>query len=96
MKTSKIKSKPKNTAGKPPSGSLHSACSVFVDAWNALEAAETALCDAARPHLEACKTIDDYYELIEKLPRRYRGVRRIYEVIERMADKQNVQENPTP
>jgi hypothetical protein len=29
MKTSKIKSKLENTAGQPPSGSLHSACSQF-------------------------------------------------------------------
>lgn len=76
-------------AGEAPGASsiLSERCVSFVEALNALDAAEHALWDAVRPELETCRTVDDYQALIEKLPRRCRGVRRIYEAIERLGDK---------
>jgi hypothetical protein len=64
---------------------LDNAITEFIKAYEALQVVEIQLCDAVRPELVKCKNAEDYYKLIDKLPKSYRiGIRRIYELIERL------------
>lgn len=65
---------------------LEQAIKLFREAQSRFKAAEDSLNEALNPHLQKCSSISDYQKLLDILPARYHGTRRIYEAIIRIED----------
>ena len=72
-----------NNMTKETKKKIRAGCDRFEDAMKAVESAEMNLDKVIRPTLRSCKETEDYMELIDILPPRFKGVRRIYEEVNR-------------
>ena len=65
---------------------LSAQCERYEAARLALKLAEASLDEAVQPHAAKCQTIEDFQALMEQLPHRYPGQRRLCEAVIRLQD----------
>ena len=63
---------------------MESGIAAYEKAYGEMQAAEQALDRQGESAMKECITIADHYALIDKLPKHYRGIRRIYQKINEM------------
>lgn len=65
---------------------LSAQCEQYEAARLALKLAEASLDEAVQPYAAQCRTIEDFQALMEQLPHRYPGQRRLCEAVIRLED----------